>query len=61
MEVFELIAAVSIFAGGITFASGFDKRPRLDGHNEVYKRRLKLRMAMGVALGVAGAVYLIKG
>lgn len=61
MEVSELVAVVGVFVGGAIFIVGFDKRPRLNGHNKVYKRRLKSRMAMGVALAVAGAVYLIKG
>ena len=60
MEVFELVAALTIFAGGTIFAVGFDKLPRLNGHDNVYKRRLKRWMVTGVALCVAGAVYLIK-
>jgi len=60
MEVFELLAVIAVFVGGAIFIVGFDKRPRLNGHDNVYKRRLKRWMALGVALGVAGAVYLIR-
>ena len=60
MEVFELVAALTIFAGGTIFAVGFDKRPRLNGHDKVYKRRLKRVMAIGIALCVAGGVYLLR-
>ena len=58
--IFQIIAALAIFMGALIFGNGYDKRPRLDGYNEVYKRRLKLRMVMGVALACCGLAYFIR-
>lgn len=58
--IYQLVAAIAIFFGALIFGNGWDDRPRLNGHKEVYKRKLKRKMAIGVALCIAGAVYLIK-
>ena len=59
--ILQIIAALAIFLGALIFGNGYDDRPRLDGHNEVYKRKLKRNMAIGIALCIGGAIYLIKG
>ena len=60
MEViFQIMAGMAIFSGGQIFMQGWDKRPRLDGHNEVYQRRLKRNMATGIAIAVCGFAYFI--
>ena len=57
--IYQIIAALVIFLGALIFGNGYDDRPRLDGHDKIYKRKLKRRMAIGVALCLGGAWYLI--
>jgi hypothetical protein len=57
--IYQIFAGLSIFLGALIFGNGFDKRPRLNGHNEVYKRRMKRFMATGIAMAVLGLSYFI--
>ena len=58
--ILQIIAALAMFLGALIFGNGYDDRPRLNGHNKSYRRKMKRLMAIGVALFLGGAWYLIK-
>ena len=56
--IIQIIAALAIFIGALIFGNGYDDRPRLNGHNKSYRRKMKRLMALGVSLSLIGSGYL---
>jgi hypothetical protein len=57
--IWQIIAGVAIFFGGLVFGNGYDKKPRMAGHSNVYRRRMKRTMATGIAIATCGVAYFI--